>query len=78
MEMTEARGCTRAEATIARAKARQLMEKHGVSLKELMPSTGITSAQAPAGFQQKSSQAHSTAHSFDLFPIISSFAGEIA
>jgi hypothetical protein len=48
MEMTEARGCTRAEAAIASAKARQLMDKHGVSSKELALSAGITGAHAPA------------------------------
>jgi hypothetical protein len=48
MEMTEARGCTKAEAAIASAKARQLMEKHGISLKALALSAGITGAHASA------------------------------
>jgi hypothetical protein len=56
MEMTEARGCTRAEAAIARAKARQLMDKHGVSLKELAPFAGITGSRAPAKPRQEPSQ----------------------
>jgi Protein of unknown function (DUF2786) len=56
MEMTEARGCTRAEAAIASAKARQLMDKHGVGLKDLAPSAGITGARAPAKPRQEPSQ----------------------
>jgi Protein of unknown function (DUF2786) len=56
MEMTEARGCTKAEAAIASAKALQLMDKHSVSLKELAPSAGITGAHAPAVPRQESSQ----------------------
>jgi hypothetical protein len=41
LEMTESRGCTKAEAAVARAKAFALMDAHGISLKELVsqPST---------------------------------------
>jgi hypothetical protein len=56
MEMTEARGCTKAEAAIASAKARQLMEKHGISLKVLAASAGIAGAHAPTEPPREPSQ----------------------
>ena len=58
MEMTEARGCTKAEAAIASAKARQLMEKHGISLKALMATASITAAHAPAEPRKDPSNGH--------------------
>jgi hypothetical protein len=53
MEMTESRGCTGAEAAIASAKARQLMDKHDVTLKELLSSAGTMGVHAPAEPRQK-------------------------
>src|ERR1700727_2470187 len=56
MEMTESRGCTGAEAAIASAKARQLMDKHDVTLKELLSSAGTVEAHPPTEPRQKSSR----------------------
>jgi hypothetical protein len=46
LEMTESRGCTQAEAAVARAKAFSLMDTHGISLKDLVsqPFTNSTAA----------------------------------
>jgi hypothetical protein len=56
MEMTESRGCTGAEAAIASAKARQLMDKHDVTLKELLSSAGTMEAHSPTEPRQKPSR----------------------
>ena len=50
LEMTEARGCTKAEAGTARAKAFELIDKHGVSLNDLLsiPSPISWAPPAPA------------------------------
>jgi hypothetical protein len=56
MEMRGARGCTRAEAAIASAKARQLMDKHDVTLTELASSAGTMGATLPTEPRQKSSR----------------------
>jgi Protein of unknown function (DUF2786) len=53
MQMTESRGCTGAEAAIASAKARQLMNKHDVTLKELLSSAGTMGAHAHTESPQK-------------------------
>jgi hypothetical protein len=58
MEMTEARGCTRAEAAIASAKARQLMDKHGISLKEFLVSARITAVSPSGEPRQEPSRRH--------------------
>jgi hypothetical protein len=52
LEMTEARGCTEAEAALAEAKALDLMVKYGVSLNDLVsnpchPSQTSATPQAP-------------------------------
>ncbi len=52
--MTEARGCTEAEATAARAKAMSLMERHGVSFEELaQPSETTTAPECPVSDSDK-------------------------
>jgi hypothetical protein len=56
MEMTESRGCTKAEAAIANAKARQLIDKHDVTLEELATSVGTVEAHAPTEPRQKPSR----------------------
>jgi hypothetical protein len=56
LEMTEAHGCTKAEAAVASAKAFELMYKHGVSLKELTlqaPSRPMLATPAPAPTRAK-------------------------
>lgn len=63
LQMTEARGCTKAEAAIASAKAKQLMDKHGVRLKALTPFAGTPGARGPAEhrpepFQRRSDYKH--------------------
>jgi hypothetical protein len=49
LQMTEARGCTRAEAAAARAKAFELIEKYGIGLEDLHPrsQTPAAGAQQP-------------------------------
>ena len=45
-EMTEAHGCTRAEAVTARVKAFELMYKKGISMRDLMAPVSIVVPQA--------------------------------
>jgi hypothetical protein len=47
LEMTESRGCTKAEAAVARAKALALMDAHGISLKELVSEPPASSRPTP-------------------------------
>jgi hypothetical protein len=47
LQMTEARGCTRAEAAAARAKAFELMEKYGIGLEDLHPGSQTPTAGGP-------------------------------
>ena len=46
-EMTEARGCTKAEAATARVKAFELMYKKGITMRDLMGSVSVLVPQAP-------------------------------